>query len=128
MSDKLLKSYFFALFKRVSGIENKHVAEEIYSTIVPKTINTRFGVELRRWKDDNVKRRGQVAFRVKLNAPSDKTRHKDIPKQSKVVDKKQQRKPKSIIIPEPSKAQAKENRLRRMKVLKERRRKKFPKL
>ena len=66
MDDQRLWSWFMALCRRQSLCTE--IASEVYTVFLLKTIHARFFVVFRHWKEANVKRNGQVAFRIKLKA------------------------------------------------------------
>eukprot|EP00581_Thalassiosira_minuscula_P014406 CAMPEP_0183732574 /NCGR_PEP_ID=MMETSP0737-20130205/38732_1 /TAXON_ID=385413 /ORGANISM="Thalassiosira miniscula, Strain CCMP1093" /LENGTH=54 /DNA_ID=CAMNT_0025965605 /DNA_START=184 /DNA_END=345 /DNA_ORIENTATION=+ len=43
---------------------------KVFGIVVSKTIHSRFAVVFRHWKEANVKKNGQIAFRTKLKAQS----------------------------------------------------------
>jgi hypothetical protein len=72
MNNQSLRSYFLALCKKHS-VGDLTACEHVYTTVVRKTIHARFSVVYRHWKEANVKRNGQVAFRTQLKAQSGKS-------------------------------------------------------
>ncbi|KAL7537398.1 hypothetical protein ACHAXR_010209 [Thalassiosira sp. AJA248-18] len=72
MNDPQLRSTFMLLCKKYS-IGSTETCNEIYDVFLSKTIHARFGVVFRHWKEGNVKKNGNVAFRTKLKAQSAKT-------------------------------------------------------
>ena len=70
MEDERLKSQFISL----CDMNSKSAAAEVYDTILSKAIHARFAVVFRHWKEANVKKHGQVAFRTGLKARSKKAK------------------------------------------------------
>ena len=68
MEDRGQKNHFIALCNRCSLCTV--TASEVYDMFLQKTIHTRFAVMFCIWKEANVKKNGQVAFRTKLKAQS----------------------------------------------------------
>jgi len=68
MEDERLKSQFISL----CDMNSQSAAAEVYNTILSKAIHARFAVVFRHWKEANVKKHGQVAFRTGLKARSKK--------------------------------------------------------
>ena len=69
MEDRTILSYFLALCRKYR-VGNDTVCKEVFHMVVSKTVHSRFAVVFRRWKECNVKKNGQVAFRIKLKATS----------------------------------------------------------
>mmetsp|Transcript_4000 Transcript_4000/g.8864 ORF Transcript_4000/g.8864 Transcript_4000/m.8864 type:complete len:165 (-) Transcript_4000:188-682(-) len=76
MEDKALRSLFIVICE--SLMLDTDVVSQVYDTIVSKTVHARFAVVFRQWKEANVKRNGQVAFRTKLKAQNTKTEKKAV--------------------------------------------------
>ena len=68
MANKKLKAEFIQLCDQVCEAAGVAHIEEVYKILVPKTCHARFSVVLKRWKENNVKRHGQLALRVQLKA------------------------------------------------------------
>ena len=68
MEDSGLKNYFISLCKQQSMCTV--IASDVYDVFLRKTIHARFAVVWRHWKEANIKKNGQVAFRTKLKEQS----------------------------------------------------------
>ena len=68
MEDRSLQSHFIALCRKQSLCSD--TASVVYDMVLRKTVHARFAVVFRHWKEANVKRNGQVAFRTLLKAQS----------------------------------------------------------
>ena len=62
MANALIKSWFHKLCMQHSGVTNKEEIEGVYLTFVSRIIHARFGVRIRRWKENNVKRNAQASL------------------------------------------------------------------
>ena len=52
----------------IHNLCSKSIASEVYSVVLTKTVHARFAVVFRFWKEQHVKKNGNVALRVKLKA------------------------------------------------------------
>ncbi len=101
MSDNILKSCFESLCQRHSPAYVKF-SEKVYLIFLSKAIHARFAVVLRRWKEKNIKKHGQVAFRTGLKAQNGK-RSDSTPESS---DQKKKRKTSNKSNPKKSSTQS----------------------
>ena len=67
MSDEKLKSYFVALCK-IHSPKDAIISEKVYDLFLRKAIHARLAVVFRPWRESNVKKHSQAAFRTKLRA------------------------------------------------------------
>jgi len=116
MEDERLKSQFISL----CDLNSRSDAAEVYDTILSKAIHARFAVVFRHWKEANVKKHGQVAFRTGLKARSKKAETRaTAPKKSGT---KKRKVPEDY--PTPSAADAAKSRKQRADKIAEKRMKK----
>ena len=119
MEDERLKSQFISL----CDLNSQSDATEVYDTILSKAIHARFAVVFRHWKEANVKKHGQVAFRTGLKARSKKAKAEA----SATAPKKNSTKKRKVTDDDyvkPSAADAAKSRKQRADKIAEKRRKK----
>ncbi|KAL7532996.1 hypothetical protein ACHAXR_004981 [Thalassiosira sp. AJA248-18] len=121
MKNQTIKLQFMELCRQHSGVVSaEEEMAKVYAVFVPKTIHARFGVDLRRWKENKVKKNGQVDFRTKLKATAGLS--KSLPVAQPKEKRKASSKSKGTEIPTVSKDKAKLNlnRKKRRRIMSER--------
>ena len=122
LSNVELRSSFLSICEKKS-LSTASTAKSVYDKMLTKTIHARFAVVFRQWKERNVEKKNQVAFRTKLKAQGGKSSG-DKSKSSVAATKKNgSRKRMKVDVP-ISRIDAATNRKKRRIALDEKRREK----